>query len=102
MRLLEIQPSTQPLPASLTVAVGDVLRFAASGGRVREGTAVEVMGIFVQGVLGTDGRALTPQGTPNTVLFRAVEPGRASIEVFVGDPFHSPARVETSVIVEGR
>lgn len=95
-RLIEVQP----VPADLTVGVGDVLRFAASGGRVRNGTAVEILGIFVEGVLGTDGRVLTPMGSPNAVLFHARQPGRATIDVITGDPWHSPATRNVTVIVE--
>src|SRR4249919_1264090 len=62
-RLIDIQPLAQDLPADLTVGVGDLLRFAASGGHVREGAAVEIVGIFVESVLGTDGRVITPMGS---------------------------------------
>ena len=99
-RLIEIQPVTQDLPADLTVAVGDVLRFAASGGHVHEGAAVEIVGIFVESVLGTDGRVLTPMGPPNAVLFHARMPGRAAIDVVTGDPWRSPVTRSMTVVVE--
>ena len=91
MRLFELKPKTEEIPANLSIAIGDVLRFAASGGRVLDGTAVEALGVFVRGVIGTDGRPLSPAGTPNTVLFRAVAPGSATIDVTFGDPFGDPA-----------
>ncbi len=87
MRLFELKPKTDQIPANLGIAVGDGLRFAASGGRVLDGTAVETLGSFVRGVIGTDGQPLSPAGTPNTVLFRAVARGTATIDVVYGDPF---------------
>lgn len=99
-RLIEIQPGVAYLPADLTVGVGDVLRFAASGGRVRDGTAVEILGIFVESVLGTDGRVLAPMGPPNAVLFHARLPGRAAIDVVTGDPWRSPTTRSISIVVE--
>jgi hypothetical protein len=98
--LIEIQPFAQDLPADMTVGVGDLLRFAASGGRVREGAAVEIVGIFVESVLGTDGRVLTPMGSPNAVLFHALRPGRATIDVVTGDPWRSPVTQSMTIVVE--
>ncbi|HEY0700254.1 MAG TPA: hypothetical protein VGD43_20920 [Micromonospora sp.] len=99
-RLIEIEPATQELPPELTVAVGDILRFAASGGRVREGSAVEPLGILVGSVVGTDGTVVAPQGPPNVVLFRACSPGRAQVDVVTGDPFRSPTTRDVTVVVE--
>lgn len=99
-RLIEIQPVTQDLPACLTVRVGDVLQFAASGGYVRDGTAVEILGIFVESVLGTDGRVLAPMGPPNAVLFRARSPGQVVIDVVSGDPWSAPTTGSMTVVVE--
>ncbi|WP_328524042.1 hypothetical protein [Kribbella sp. NBC_00359] len=99
-RLIEIQPASQDLSTDLTVAVGDVLQFAASGGHVREGAAVEIVGIFVVSVLGTDGRVLTPAGPPNAVLFHAGKPGRAAIDVVIGDPWRSSVSRIVTVVVE--
>lgn len=99
-RLIEIQPVAQDLPADLTVGVGDVLRFAASGGRVLEGAAVQILGIFVESVLGPDGRVVAPMGPPNAVLFHARLPGRAAIDVVTGDPWRSPATRSMTIVVE--
>lgn len=99
-RLIEVQPVAQDVPEDLTVGVGDVLRFAASGGRVRDGTAVEILGIFVESVLGTDGQVVAPMGPPNAVLFRARQPGRAAIDVVTGDPWHSPVTRSMTIVVE--
>jgi hypothetical protein len=49
-------------------------------------TAVEILGAFVERVLGTDGRVPAPAGSPNVVLFRARQPGRALLDLAVGDP----------------
>lgn len=99
-RLVEIQPGTEELPAYLTVGVGDVLRFAASGGHVRDGAAVEIIGILAEGVVGTDGRVLAPAGSPSTVLFLARLPGQAEIDVVTGDPWHSPETRRMTITVE--
>lgn len=99
-RIIEIRPGSEPVPAQLTVAPGDVLRFTASGGHVRTGSAVHLVGIFVPALVGTDGRVLAPMGAPNTVLFHALTPGRAEIDVVTGDPWHEPATVDLTVVVE--
>lgn len=100
MRLFELKPKAQELPANLTIAVGDVLRFAASGGRVLDGKAVEALGVFVRGVIGTDGRAMSPAGSPNAVLFRAVAPGSATIDIVYGDPFGASNALKIVVTVQ--
>ncbi len=84
-RLIQVPADRGPGPdPELAVGVGDLLSFSATGGRVRDGTAVELLGAHTAGVVGTDGRVLTPQGPPSTVLFRAREPGRAELEVVTG------------------
>lgn len=98
-RLIEIPPAQQ-LPQVLTVGTGDVLRFDASGGHLRAGDAVELLGSFVGALLGTDGTVLTPAGAPNVVLFRARAPGRAEIDVVTGDPWRSPVTRTLTVTVE--
>lgn len=99
-RLIDIQPDRHDLPAELVVEVGDVLRFAAAGGHVRTGKGVELIGIFNHGVLGTDGRVLSPMGAPGIVLFVAKAPGIAAIDVVTGDPWKSPTTRILNVIVE--
>ena len=99
-RLIEIHPGTEPMPVRLTVAEGDMLRFTASGGHVREGSAVRLVGIFALALVGTDGQVLAPMGTPNTVLFHALMPGRAEIDVVTGDPWRAPRTVGLTVVVE--
>jgi hypothetical protein len=100
-RLIDIQPNLQELPAELVVGVGDVLRFAATGGRVRTGTAVELAGTLTDSVLGTNGTVLTPAGPPNSVLFRAIGRGRSVIDVITGDPWRSATTLSITVRVEG-
>jgi hypothetical protein len=99
-RLISIQPGQQDLPAELVVAVGDVLQFAATGGHLRSGTAVELIGILNDSVLGTNGQVLSPLGAPGAVLFRAVEPGPAVLDVVSGDPWQSPVTLTVNVRVE--
>ena len=85
----------------LHVRVGDVLMFAATGGRLLEGgTTVELLGVFSTGVLSDDGRVLSPVGPPTTALFRALQSGRARIEVIRGDPWQAtPQRQQVAIVV---
>jgi hypothetical protein len=100
-RLIEFRADGVTLPPSLTVEVGDVLVFGATGGHVRSGAdAVEFMGAFQTGILIDDGRILTPMGAPGTVLFRARCPGQASIDVVTGDPWHAPRTTLLELAVE--
>lgn len=99
-RLIDLTRLARVRPVPVVVTVGDVLSFAASGGMIAEGKAVEVLGILTESVLGVDGRIITPQGPPNVVLFRAREAGQATIDVILGDPWYSPTRLTVHVTVE--
>jgi len=99
-RYVDIRPDDEGLPAELVLAVGDVVRVAATGGGVRSGTGVEMLGILTEGVVGIDGSVLTPLGPPGAVLFRAREPGRAIVELVSGDPFREPLTRTLAVRVE--
>lgn len=96
-RYIDVRPDEEGLPAELVIAVGDVVRFSATGGRIRSGTGVELLGVLSESVVGTDGSVLTPLGAPGTVLVRARSPGLAVVDVVTGDPFRSP--VTRSVVV---
>ena len=96
-RYIDVRPDEEGLPAELVIAVGDVVRFSATGGRIRSGTGVELFGVLSESVVGTDGSVLTPLGAPGTVLVRARSPGLAVVDVVTGDPFRSP--VTRSVVV---
>jgi hypothetical protein len=99
-RLIEVQ-STQECRSPLLLRQGDLLLWRAAGGRVRSGKDVmEVLGPFVPAVLDDEGNVLTPLGPPNTVLFRARQPGQAQIEVVTGDPFHAPRKSAVGVTVQ--
>ena len=106
-RLLEIQ-DVEGLPPKLMLKVGDALWFAASGGRVRGGSdpragaaaAVQLVGTFVQSVLGTAGQIVSPAGPPNAVLFLASHAGHATIDVMSGDPWHNPRTTTLELTVE--
>jgi hypothetical protein len=100
MRLIDLQPAQQDLPAAIAITVGDVLKFAASGGHVRGGEAVELLGIFSAAAVGTDGSLLTPAGPPSVVLFLASRPGTATVDVVSGDPFHAPHPITLEVSVQ--
>ena len=88
-RFIELQPLLEALPGELVVGVGDILKVSATGGRVRFGDAVELLGILIDSVVGVDGTALTPAGPPNCVLFRAIAPGSAILEISTADPWRS-------------
>jgi hypothetical protein len=97
-RLIDVPPEFGGA-SPLVVRVGDVLSFAASGGRVTAGPRVlERLGPFLPAVVGLDGRVLAPEGAPSAVLFVARTPGRATLDVMVGQPWRSPAT--TTVIVD--
>jgi len=99
-RLIEVQDA-RVSPSPLTVHLGDVLLFRATGGLVRSGAdIVELLGPFLPALLGDDGNILTPMGPPNAVLFRARRPGQAVIDVVTGDPFNSPQTTALTITVE--
>jgi hypothetical protein len=99
-RLIEIQAG-QNIPPRLTIHVGDVLLCGATGGHVRSGSdVVELLGAFVPGVLGDHGQILSPAGAPNTVLFVARGPGRATIDMITGDPWSTPQTAVLDITVE--
>jgi hypothetical protein len=98
-RLIEVQAPRKG-PPRVTIQVGDVLLFQAFGGHVREGgKVVEMLGPFVQAILGDHGEVLTPQGPPNTVLVRALGPGRAVLDVITGNPFYETQTVAWTIMV---
>jgi hypothetical protein len=85
----------------LHVRVGDLLMFGASGGRLLEGEkTAELLGVFSTSVLSDDGRVLSPVGPPTTALFRALQSGRAGIELVTGDPWQgTPQRQQVAIVV---
>jgi hypothetical protein len=99
-RLIEVQEA-QKCPSPLTLHPGDVLLFHATGGSVDSGGGVvEMLGPFIQAVLGEHGGILTPMGPPNTVLFRARKRGRAVIDVVTGDPWGASQKTTLNLAVE--
>ncbi len=90
-RFIDIRPDEEDLPSELVITVGDVVRFTATGGRIRSGTGVEFLGILSDSVVGTDGSVLTPLGPPTALLLLARSPGSAVVDVVSGDPFRSPS-----------
>lgn len=101
-RLIEIT-DVSAVPAQVTVAPGDVLWFAASGGRILPGEAgvLELVGIYQQAMMAEAGRIVSPEGPPAAVLFRAARGGASTIEVMSGDPFRQTQRKRLRVIVLG-
>jgi hypothetical protein len=99
-RLIELHDAPE-LPASLTVGLGDVLRFGASGGRVRSGKdVVEMLGPFMPAVLGTNGEILSPMGVPNTLLCVARRSGTAVVEIVGGFPWRESETAVVEIKVE--
>jgi hypothetical protein len=99
-RMIEVQRA-QNLPTRLTIRVGDVLIFGATGGHVYSGAeVVEILGPFIRGVLGDNGRIVSPMGAPNRVLFLARHPGRARIGLVTGDPWRTPKTTALHITVE--
>jgi hypothetical protein len=99
-RLIELR-SAERLPESLTIRVGDLLMFGASGGHLRSGGEVlELIGPFVPAVLGDNGQILSPAAAPNAVFFLARSVGIAPIDVFEGDPWHGPKINRLTITVE--
>lgn len=99
-RLIDVGPGLAG-SGPLIVRVGDVLAFAASGGRVAAGAPVlERLGPLIAAVVTPDGRVLSPEGPPGTVLFVAHAPGRATIDVMSGDPWHGAVTTTYTVDVE--
>jgi hypothetical protein len=99
-RLIEVQRG-QHCPSPLHLRPGDVLLLHAAGGRLRPGSeGVEILGPFLPAVVGDHGEVLTPAGTPNTVLLRALRPGHATIDLTTGDPWHSPGTTTLEMAVD--
>jgi len=99
LRFIEVSDARK-CPSQI-IKVGDVLMFHAAGGHIRSGEdVVELVGPFVTAIVGDKGVIVTAMGPPNTVLFRARQPGRALVDVLIGDPFHSPRKTKLSISVE--
>jgi hypothetical protein len=99
-RLIEVE-TARGIPSSLALQMGDVLLFKATGGHVQSGEdVVEMLGVFLLATLGDNDKILTPMGAPNTILFRALRPGRATIDVVTGDPWHASQMTALGITVE--
>jgi hypothetical protein len=100
-RLIEID-DPRAGPSGLRVAAGDLLVAGGTGGRVRDGSdVVELLGAFLPGAPTVSGDIVAPAGPPSRVVFRALRPGQATIEVTGGDPFGGAvSQTQLSVEVE--
>ena len=97
-RLVEVG---EAIPATLTVRAGDLLNFSASGGLVERGKKVlRPLGPFKPGVVGLNGRLLSPETVPTNMLFHAVGPGKARLTLFAGGGLVPAVRHSIDVIVE--
>jgi len=98
-RLIEV-PNVALCRSPLVIRVGDALLFHGLGGHVRSGgDAIEMLGPFVQAIVGENGEVLTPSGPPNTVVFRARRTGTATIDLVTGN-FSSPVTTSLQVEIE--
>ena len=98
-RLIEV-PDVALCRSPLIIQVGDALLFHGLGGHVRAGgDAIEMLGPFLQAIVGENGGVLTSSGPPNTVVFRARRTGPATIEVVTGN-FNSPITTSLQVEIE--
>jgi len=93
--------SGEHLPKALTIKVGDLLMFGATGGHLRSGENVlEFLGAFVPAVLGDNGKILSPAAAPNSVFFLARVSGVAAIDIVKGDPWRAPVAIKLKITVE--
>jgi hypothetical protein len=101
-RLIEIEDASL-CASSLSLKVGDLLVFSATGGRMNTGgPAVRFVGVFIRAGLGLNKAILEPMGPPNAVVFEAQQQGEATIDVITGDPFGTTAATMLRIIVEDR
>jgi hypothetical protein len=99
-RLIDVQDAPFSFQA-ITVKVGDLIQFGATGGRVQSRTGVlEMWGPFLPAVVGENGEILTPSSAPNTVFFSARRPGRATIVVISGDQWRGSETTTLEISVE--
>jgi hypothetical protein len=99
--MIEVQDIAS-CPPSLTILVGDLLTFPASGGQIHAGQGVvELLGPFIPAVLGAEGEVVAPMGMPGTLLVVARTPGHAVVTVFSGDAFRPPQAAEIRISVSG-
>jgi hypothetical protein len=94
-RLIEIQ-DIHNLPQAIEVAVGDVLCLSATGGWVRDVTdetskpaVLELVGAYVQSIVGPAGEIVSPAGPPTILLVVARQAGTGVVDLVTGDPWQS-------------
>lgn len=86
-QLIEID-ITRTAPGKLRINSGDVLLFKATGDYLESGEGVvEVLGSFTPGLLLASGEKISAQGTPGTVMVRALQQGTAQITIVRGGPW---------------
>lgn len=97
-RLIEVGDAA---PAVLTVKVGDLLSFSASGGGVEDkGSVLRTLGPFSPAIVALNGEALAPETMPTTILVEALEPGAATVLLFSGSRFEPPQQRRVRITVE--
>jgi hypothetical protein len=96
-----IEQAGSDLPSRLTLRLADVLVVRASGGHVRSGDAVELLGAYVPATLTNDAEIISPASAPNTVLFVARREGTSRIAIVLGDPWHTTRTRDVDVTVVG-
>lgn len=63
-------------------------------------TVLQALGPFVVSVVGTTGIVMAPLGGPNAILLVALREGRATAEIFYGDPWQDVSSMSLEILVE--
>lgn len=93
--------SSQDLPPKIHINIGDVLLFKATGGHQLSGSDVmEYIGVFTESFLLPTGEKVYPQGSPGTVLFKALKQGKALLSLVINDAWSDPASKPCEVTIE--
>jgi hypothetical protein len=99
-RFIELQRGDEA-PSAIGVRVGDVLSVGATGGHVHVGSdVVRMLGAFLPAVVSMRGDVVQPMGPPSLVLFLAVAPGTARIDVTTGDPWSGSQTTAIALTVD--
>jgi hypothetical protein len=89
-RLVSVPSAPDGFPDAVTLEVGDLVVFTASGGGIESGSALQTLGTFIGALPGPGGRTLAGQGAPNLTVFRAVAPGASLVRLISGDVRRGP------------
>src|SRR5689334_7014352 len=92
---------SQELPQKIFINAGDVLLFKATGGHPLSGSdVIAYIGVFSESFLLPTGEKIYPQGSPGIVLFKALRPGKALLNLVVKDAWSNPTSGSCEVNIE--